>query len=176
MLVVTAVALRLEGRDWFCECGELRFWISSPRSSHTSQHLFDPYTFTHIQHGIVFFWAVFWLLPRLNWHWKVWLAMFVECAWEVLENSPPVIERYRNATAALGYTGDTVVNGVGDAVACLAGILIASKLPWRFSLAIFLITEIALLITIRDSLLLNVLMLVVDVEWLKQWQAGASRP
>jgi hypothetical protein len=168
------VALRIEGRNWFCECGELRFWISSPRSSHTSQHFFDPYSFTHLLHGILFYWVLNWLCPKWDWQWRVWLALLLECAWEVLENSPPVIDRYRATTAALGYVGDSMLNSLGDIVACLAGLLIASKYGWKVGLTIFVATELALLITIRDSLLLSALSLFGQLDWLQQWQAGAT--
>jgi hypothetical protein len=172
-LVLTVVSLRLEGRNWFCECGQYRFWISSPRSAHTSQHFFDPYSFTHLLHGIIFFWVLRWILPQWDWKWRVWLALFLECAWEVVENSPPVIERYRATTAALGYTGDSALNSLGDAVACLAGLFIASKFSWKVSVAIIAVIELVLLVTIRDSLLLSALSLIVDIDWLKAWQAGA---
>lgn len=173
-LALTAWALRLEGRDWFCACGELRFWISSPQSSHTSQHLFDPYSFTHMLHGFLFYWALYWLVPKWDWRWRVWAAVLLECAWELIENSPPVIERYRATTAALGYTGDSALNSLGDIVSTLFGVLIASKLGWKLTLAIFVVTEIVLLLTIRDNLLLNVVMLLLDIEWLKEWQSGAT--
>jgi hypothetical protein len=174
VLAVTTLVLRWEGRVWFCECGELRFWISDPRSSHTSQHFFDPYSFTHMLHGLIFYWLLVWLCPKWEWPWRVCLALSLEAGWEILENSPIVIDRYRTMTAALGYSGDSVLNSLGDVLACLAGLLIASRFGWRVSVALFLVTEITLLVTIRDSLLLNVLMLGVNIEWLKAWQEGAA--
>ena len=166
--------LRLEGRVWFCECWEMLFWVGEARSSHTSQHSFDPYSFTHMLHGLIFFWALKWLLPKWEWPWRAWLAVVLEASWEILENSPLIINRYREATAALGYSGDSVLNSLGDVVSCLIGFVIASRFGWRASVAIFVVTEIVLLITIRDSLLLNVVMLAVDVPWLKEWQQAAG--
>ena len=100
------------------------------------------------------------------------LAVAAEALWEVIENTDFVIRRYREATAALGYNGDTVVNSLGDVVACAAGFLLARRLGLVKSLLVFALTEVALLFWIRDSLLLNILLLVYPSETLKAWQAG----
>jgi Protein of unknown function (DUF2585) len=164
--------LRAQGRLWFCECGSLRFWIRDPAGKHTSQHLFDPYTFTHVQHAFIFLWPVQWLFKRMSWPWQMWLVLAIEAAWEVLENTQWVIDRYRNATAAHGYTGDTVVNCVGDLLACWLGIMLVKWLGWRVTWILFVIIEVLLIVTIRDSLLLNILMLFFPIQALKQWQMG----
>jgi hypothetical protein len=170
IIVATALVIRLEGRLWFCKCGELRFIVANAWSSHTSQHLFDPYSLTHVEHGFVFYWLVVWLAPQATWRGRLVAATLIECFWEIVENSAVVIERYREATAALGYEGDTVVNAVGDILATIVGVAIAARLGWRWTIALFVAMEAALLLVIRDSLLLNVVMLAVDAEWLKQWQ------
>ncbi len=170
IVLVTTLVVRLEGRLWFCKCGELLFVIASAWSSHTSQHLFDPYSLTHVQHGLVFYWALHWLLPRTSWQTRLVAATAIEAAWEMVENSPFVIDRYRTATASLDYTGDTVVNVLGDLLSCVIGFAIAKRLGWRGSLALFVVVEASLLALIRDSLLMNVLQLFYPVEWLKQWQ------
>jgi hypothetical protein len=167
---LTVATLRLEGQPWFCECGTLRFWVGEGYSSHTSQHLFDPYSFTHLQHGLILFFLVGWLARKWTWHWQLWLAIAVEAAWEIFENTPFVINRYRTTTAALGYNGDSVLNSTGDIIACVAGILIARRLGWRATCILFLSIEVVLLVTLRDSLLLNVLMLLVSSEALIEWQ------
>jgi hypothetical protein len=100
------------------------------------------------------------------------MALVAEIGWELLENSPPVIARYRNATAAFGYTGDSILNSVGDVGCCLLGFWLASRLSTRAAALLILIEEIILLITIRDNLTLNVIMLLFPVESLKQWQLG----
>ena len=164
--------LRIQGRLWFCECGSLRFWISDPNGEHTSQHLADPYTLTHFQHGLVFFWAVRLVFKRWTWQWQLWLALAIEAAWEVVENTEWVIDRYRDATAALGYTGDTILNSFGDLLACLIGIYVAHRIGWRFTWILFLACELLLIVTIRDSLLLNIVMLFVPIQAIKQWQMG----
>jgi hypothetical protein len=91
---------------------------------------------------------------------------------DTLENTPWVIERYRTATIALGYDGDSIVNSLTDVIACLAGYWLTSKLRWPWAVAFFLIVEASLLIWIRDSLLLNVLMLVAPSEAVRAWQGG----
>jgi hypothetical protein len=173
IVAVSMIAIRLEGRLWFCECGELRVVVAEARSPHTSQHLFDPYTLTHLQHGFVFYWVVVWLAPRTSWRGRLVAATLMECFWEIVENSAVVIERYREATAALGYEGDTVVNVLGDVLATIVGVALAAKLGWRWTAVLFMAMEAALLVVIRDSLLLNVVMLFYTSEWLKQWQMGA---
>ncbi|MCA9229277.1 MAG: DUF2585 family protein [Planctomycetales bacterium] len=166
------VVLRLEGQPWFCECNQLRVLIGDAYSSHTSQHLLDPYSLTHVQHGLVLFFLVGSLAHDWRWPWQLWLAIAIEAAWEIFENTPFVIDRYRTTTAALGYNGDSVLNSVGDILACTLGVLVARRLGWRKTCALFFTIELVLLVTIRDSLLLNVVMLLVPNEALIEWQQG----
>ena len=170
IVAMTTLVVRLEGQPWFCKCGELLFVVSNAWSPHTSQHLFDPYSLTHLQHGLVFYWVLHWLAPRVSWQGRFVAATAIEAAWEMVENSAFVIQRYRDATAALGYEGDSVVNVLGDLLSCVLGFAIAERLGWRGSLALFFTIEAGLLLLIRDSLLMNVLMLFYPVESLKQWQ------
>ncbi len=154
-----------------CSCGQLLLWVGEAWSSNTSQHLFDPYSFTHLLHGFVFCWLIAWCAPRLSWAWQLWAAVAAEAVWEVVENSEFVIQRYREA-GALGYFGDTVVNSLGDIVMCSFGFVLAKHLGFRRSLVMFVAVEVVLLFWIRDSLILNVLMLIYPAEWIEQWQAG----
>ena len=170
VLVVTAVALRFEGRLWICACGTIKLWVGNTCSSDNSQHILDPFSFTHVLHGVAFFWIIAWLGARLRSSWQVVLAIAVESAWEIFENTNFVINRYRTATAALGYTGDTVVNSIGDILCCLAGFLIARRLGFGRSLILFLVIELILMIWIKDSLLLQILMLISPVQAIKNWQ------
>ncbi|MDF1861274.1 MAG: DUF2585 family protein [Verrucomicrobiales bacterium] len=170
LLVVTTFVLRFEGRDWWCACGQIRFWDGDIWSSHCSQHLLDPYTFTHVLHGVALFLIGLWLVPKMTFLWRLWWATFLECLWEILENSPWVIERYRAVTVSLGYEGDTVVNAMGDILACVAGFALANWLGLRRSVILFVVIELILLVTIRDNLTLNVLMLVCPIEAIKEWQ------
>ena len=170
ILGVTAILLRLEGRLWICSCRRLLIWVGQTCSSDNSQHILDPYSFTHVLHGFLFFWLISWLLPRLKPVSQLSLAVAVEALWEVFENTDFIIERYRTATAALGYNGDTVVNSVGDILCCLLGFMIARRLGFRRSLIAFMALEIVLIFWIRDSLLLEILMLVVPVDAIRTWQ------
>src|ERR687893_2756136 len=118
ILVATALLLQSQGRLWWCSCDYLLLWSGDPWSSDNSQHLFDPYSFTHVLHGFVLCGLLAWLLPRVRPDWRLALAVSIEALWEVFENSAFVINRYRESTPALGYTGDTIVNSFGDIVAC----------------------------------------------------------
>lgn len=172
LLLLTIFQLRNQGRIWWCKLGDYGLWSSDAWGKHNSQHLFDPYSFTHILHGVLYFWLAGLIFPRMSFARKFFLAVFFECLWEVLENSNAVIERYRTATLALDYYGDSIFNSLGDIFCCACGFWLACKLKFRRSLALFLLIEIVLLITIHDSLLLNVVMLIHPIEAVKAWQSG----
>jgi hypothetical protein len=171
-VIVQTLALRIAGQPWSCQCGSWSIWSGNVVSSHNSQHLLDPYALTHLLHGVVLA-GLLWLLPaRCNRSWRFALACLVETAWEVLENSPMIIERYRTATISADYYGDSVINSIGDLVACMAGFLLAERLGFKCSLLLFAVTELMLLVWIRDCLTLNVLMLVSPIEAIRDWQAS----
>ena len=172
VIIVAALQLRLQGRMWWCACGRLAPWTSEAWGEHTSQHLFDPYSFTHVLHGVLFCWLLMLVLPRLAVRWRLALAVALEAAWEVCENSEYVINRYREQTAALGYHGDTVFNSLGDIISCGVGFYVASRLGFRRTLVLFALIELVLLFWIRDSLLLEVLMLIHPAQAIKAWQLG----
>ena len=169
-LAAAVFQLRQQGRLWWCACGRVLVWSGDAWSADNSQHLFDPYSFTHVLHGFAFCGLLAWVLPRLSWDWRLALAVALEAAWEVFENSAFIINRYRESTLALGYTGDTIVNSFGDIVACGLGFLLARRLGFRRTLLIFVLTEIVLLIWIRDSLILEILMLIYPIDAIKAWQ------
>jgi len=166
----TALLLRLEGRLWLCACGSIQLWSGQICSANNSQHFLDPYSFTHVLHGFLFFWLIGWLLSRLRANWQLALAIAVEALWEVFENTNFIIDRYRSETAALGYNGDTVINSFGDILCCLIGFLVARRLGLRRSLVVFAVLELILMVWIKDSLLLEILMLVVPVDAIRAWQ------
>jgi hypothetical protein len=167
------LVLRSMGRVWWCACGSFVPWTSETQGRHTSQHLLDPYSFTHALHGFVFY-AVLWLAlhrragPRV----RLALAIVIEAGWELLENSSWVIERYRAGTIAADYSGDSVVNSLADIACCTCGFLLARRLPVRASFAVFVAVELALLAAVRDGLTLNVLMLAWPIQAVKTWQGG----
>ena len=170
--LVTASALAAMGRLGWCACGEPFPFSWNVWSAHNSQHLADPYSLSHVLHGFLFFWLFSWLLPRAAAAWKLAASLAVEAAWELLENSPVIIQRYREATAAVGYEGDTIANSLSDVLFCALGFAVARALGGRRTLALFLLIELAMLAWIRDNLTLNVLMLLWPLEGLKAWQMG----
>ena len=172
VLVATVYQLRSQGRLWWCSCDYLFVWSGDPWSPDNSQHLLDPYSFTHVLHGFVLCGLLAWLAPRLSSVWQLGLAVAIEALWEVVENSEFVIRRYREETAALGYQGDTIVNSLGDILVCGLGFVLARRLGLRWTLALFAVTEVTLSFLIRDSLLLNVLMLIYPIDAIKAWQAA----
>ena len=167
---VMIFGLYLQGRIWWCKFGDYAIYINESTSSHTSQHFFDPYSFTHMGHGIFLYWLACLTFSKLSIQWKFFVAMAVEAMWEVFENSAFVIEKYRANTVSLDYVGDSIANSAGDFAACAAGFWIAYKLGWRFSLVFFLVVELLLTLWIRDSLLLNIVMLIYPLDAIKDWQ------
>lgn len=172
VLTLATLQLRNQGRPWWCSCGQPFFWAGDVWSSHNSQHPFDPYSFTHLLHGFVFWWLLGWCIPRVAPAWRLVLAIALEALWEVLENTEFVIQRYRDATAALGYHGDSVSNSLGDILTCGLGLIVAWRLGFLRSLLLFLAIEVVLIIWIRDSLILEVIMLIAPIDTIKNWQIG----
>lgn len=172
-IVGLAIALLLTmGRQPWCRCGSAAVWVADAWGPHNSQHLTDPYTFTHLEHGALFFLALRAAAGRLSLRARALLAVAAESAWEIVENSPVVIERYRAATMALGYFGDSALNSAGDILACGLGFALAARLAPRTTVLLMLLTELALGVWIRDGLLLNVAMLAYPIEAIKIWQLG----
>lgn len=177
IVILTVITLKLMGRVWWCGCGQSFPWAGDIWSEHCSQHLFDPYVFSHISHGFFFYGLIVWLplkYTRPRFGWVLAAAVLAECAWEVLENSPLIIDRYRATTIAIGYTGDSVINSIMDIFACISGVLIARACRFWKTLAIFLVFEIGTLIWVRDNLTLNVLMLVWPIDAIKHWQSAIA--
>ena len=170
-LLSAAIALFAMGRIWWCKCGETFLWSGDIVSTHNSQHLFDPYSFTHVLHGIALY-GILWLLlgSRTTPASRAVIGITIESAWEIFENTSFVIERYRETTVSLDYYGDSILNSLSDIVACFGGIIVAMTAPVWASAAIIVIVEVALLIWIRDSLLLNIVMLVLPLDAIKDWQ------
>lgn len=167
------LALKGMGQPWWCQCGQFFLWTNDSVSSHNSQHLGDPYSFSHFQHGL-FFYLAFWLLlrHRLDLASRGLLMVGLEAAWEVFENTPFTIERYRAMTISLDYYGDSALNSLGDLASCVLGFLFAATLPVWVSVTGYLVIELGMLWLIRDSLLLNILMLVHPLESIRNWQQG----
>ena len=172
LLCLTAAILLAMGRVPICTCGEVKLWTSDVTSSDNSQHIADWYTPSHVIHGFLFYWFAWLIFPKMAVGWRLILSIIVEAAWEILENSPMVIDRYREATIALGYTGDSVLNSVFDVVWMIAGFALAWRLPVWLTVSIALFFEILTAALIRDNLTLNVVMLLWPIEAIKAWQTG----
>lgn len=175
VIVAAVLQLHLQGRIWWCRWDSpFDLWSSDAWGKHNSQHLFDPYTFTHALHGFLYFWALTLIFrTKLSLKWLLFIAIIFESAWEILENSAAVIERYRTATLALDYYGDSVLNSFGDIFSCAAGFIVARKLGFWMVLLAFIAIETILMFWIRDSLLINIIMLIHPIDAIKAWQAGA---
>ena len=169
---VTALQLHHQGRSWWCGCGRAFLWTGNAWGSLTSQSFLDPYSFTHILHGLMFCGLLTLLVRGMPTSWRLCIAITMEAVWELIENTDIVIQHYRAATAFLGYQGDTVMNSLGDILCGGIGFMIARKLGWRRSLVLFIFTEAILLVWIRDSLLLEIMMLVHPIGAIKVWQIG----
>nr|WP_290753021.1 DUF2585 family protein [Amaricoccus sp.] len=172
LVVGQALALRLMGQPWICTCGVVKLW-GAAGTSDNSQHLADWYTLSHVVHGFLFFGALWLVLPRsVGFAPRLAIAVAIEAAWELFENTDFVIDRYRETTISLHYSGDSVLNSVSDTLFMALGFLIASRLPWRASVAVVVALELVAAIAIRDNLTLNILMLLAPSEAVKAWQAG----
>jgi len=173
VVILEPLLILVEGQPLWCACGRPTPWTSDAWSPHTSRHLFDPYSLTHVLHGILLWWALAWLAARVGAAWLYPVAAIVESAWELLENAPLIVARFRYHTAAIGYQGDSAANSLGDLLSCLAGFWLARRLGWRWSVLVFAVTELVLVIWIRDSLVLCVVMLVCPVDAIRQWQMAS---
>ncbi len=172
MIVATAVILLAMGRIPICDCGYVRFWTPASDLSGSSQHIADWYTPSHVIHGFLFYLFLWLLFRRMPVGERALGAIFIEAAWEILENSPLIIDRYREATIAVGYTGDSVLNSVADIMWMLTGFLFAWRMPVWVTVLTGIFFELLALYVIRDNLTLNVLMLIYPVEAIKVWQGG----
>jgi hypothetical protein len=171
-VIVAAILLAME-RPPICTCGFVKLWEGEVNGPGNSQHIADWYTPSHMIHGMLFFALGWWLMRNRPMGARLIMAVILELAWEILENTPMVINRYREETMALGYSGDSILNSIADGGWMIAGFLIAARLPWKATAAIIVIFELFTLYMIRDNLTLNIVMLVYPLDAIKLWQAGS---
>ena len=166
------------GRPPICECGVVRLWTGAVNSPENSQQLSDWYTFSHIIHGMIFYagahllWRYWRLFDGAPARWAFPIAVALEASWELLENSPLIIDRYRSVTANFGYAGDSIINSAADIVWMSLGFWIAARLPWKATVALAIAFELVTLAIIRDNLTLNVLMLIYPIDAIRVWQGA----
>ncbi len=172
LLLLQALTLWWMGQPPICECGYIKLWEGVVSSSGNSQHLFDWYTFSHVIHGFAFY-ALTWLLfPRLPLMQRFLIALGIEVAWEILENTPMVIEHYRQQALAQGYVGDSISNSISDSVAMIAGFIFAFRYPWQLTLSLAIFLELFVGYSIRDNLTFNILNLIHQFPAVSKWQSG----
>lgn len=172
LIIASGAILYFMGRVPICKCGYIKFWHGLTHSSENSQHLTDFYTFSHVIHGIIFYWIITKLNRKLPLGLRLFIATLIEAAWELLENSDMVINRYRTATISLDYYGDSVINSIMDILAMIGGFYMAYKMQIRVLLVLIVAMEVIVGYLIRDNLTLNIIMLIYPFEGIKNWQSG----
>ncbi len=177
LVALALVALQIAvlfalGRHPICACGTVKLWQGAVNSAENSQHIFDWYTPSHIIHGILLYGALWFVFPKMPVMQRFALAVGIEVAWEILENTPLIIERYRSGTISLGYQGDSIVNSVADTVAMSFGFLLAASMPVIASVLLVVTMELVVVTFVRDNLALNIVMLLYPLEGIRDWQAA----
>jgi hypothetical protein len=173
LMALQVLVLWWLGQPWVAESGRVLLWANDPLSPDNSQQLADWYTLSHIIHGFILYWVLGRLFPKLSVWVRLCIAVGIEVAWEITENTPWLIEHYRQQALAVGYVGDSIINSVSDTVAMAVGFAAARKLPVWGSIAAVLVLEVAALWFIRDSLLLNIVNLTHPVDFISRWQIAS---
>ena len=174
IMLVQALVLHGMGRIWLCSCGTIRLWVGDIRSVEMSQQVTDWYTFSHIVHGILFYGLLRLLLPRLPVLSRLAIAVGIEATWEIAENTPWVIEAYRQQALARGYVGDSILNSLSDTLSMMTGFALAALLPWRVTVALAVVMEVVVGYLVHDNLTLNVLNFIHRFPAIEAWQSAVQ--
>jgi hypothetical protein len=171
LIGLAAWVLSWMGRTPVCPC-PFKLWVGRGQPEQ-SQHFLDWYSYTHVLHGVVFYLLLTVILRgHLSVAARLVIATLIECGWEIFETTPFIINRYRTATISHDYYGDTIINSVGDILSMIVGFLIAARLPVWVTIFLFFAAEVLLFVVLRDNLLLNIIMLIYPMEWIRQLQTG----
>lgn len=174
IVISAAMVLYWLGRVPICACGTVKLWHGAVLSSENSQHLTDWYTFSHIIHGFLFYALFWWLTPQWTFMQRLAAAVALEAGWEILENTPLIMDRYRAETMSLDYYGDSIINSVFDILSMIVGFWLASVLPVGVIIGLAVFFELFTGYVIRDNLTLNVLMLIHPIDAIKAWQSAGQ--
>jgi hypothetical protein len=166
---IQIATLTFLGQPFLCSCG-LKFWEGVVLSIGNSQQITDWYTFSHIIHGFIFYLFFWFLFPQMPVRYRLLLALGLEIGWEILENTPWIINQYREQALAQGYMGDSIINSVSDSFAMIIGFVLAWKLPVRVTVALAIFMEVFTGYFIRDNLTLNILNFIYQFEFIENWQ------
>lgn len=172
VIAIAAFILHAMGQPLICRCGTVRLWQGDVTSAENSQQLVDWYSPSHLIHGLLFYGLLWLVARRAPLSLRALIALLIESGWEILENSPIIIDRYREATISLGYRGDSVINSMSDITFMLIGFALAARLPVIASVVLALLLELTVGYVIRDNLTLNIIMLIWPIDAIRTWQAG----
>jgi hypothetical protein len=172
LIVIQVLTLFALGHPPICTCGYVKLWQSDVLSAENSQHLTDWYTFSHIIHGFCFYLLLWLIAPRAPIGLRFAIAVGIEVGWEILENTPLIMDRYRESALAQGYFGDSIINSVSDVLSMSFGFFLARKQPVWLTIALALAMELFVGYMIRDNLTLNIIQLIHPNAALSRWQAG----
>lgn len=171
IIITVALLLHTMGRVWVSASGKVLLWVGGAGSPEDSQQLSDWYSASHFIHGILFYWILSYFGRHLSIGSRFLIALLIECGWELLENSPLIIDRYRAATIAIGYTGDSVLNSLSDIAFMALGFVFARYVPVWVAVGIVIFLELLAGYVIHDNLFLNIVMLVYPIPGIREWQA-----
>jgi hypothetical protein len=176
VFLITGYAEYSMGRLPWGPDGTFGLYSADVWSSEQSQRVMDPYSPSHFIHGMLFYGLLWLMARRVPMKWRFVMALALEAAWEILENSPIIINRYRAVTISLGYEGDSILNSLSDIVFAGLGFWFAFRQRLRVSIATIIALELITLWWVRDNLTINIIMLIHPLEAIKQWQLQVAPP